>query len=126
MPPEVPPTVAAIVPHWNRRDLLPPFFESLGRQQRLFDEMIVVDNGSTDDSAALAESIGARVLRLGQNLGFAAAVNRGIRAARAEWVAILNNDITLDPGWLRHILDRAVALNAAFATGKTLNASDPT
>jgi GT2 family glycosyltransferase len=126
MQPEFRPTVAAIVPHWNRRDLLPSLFESFGNQQRPFDEVIVVDNGSTDDSVALAESSGARVLRLGQNLGFATAVNRGIEAAQSEWIAILNNDVTLDPGWLAHILDRAIAMNAAFATGKTLNASDPT
>jgi len=125
MPPEVRPTIAAIVPHWNRRDLLPAVFESLIQQKTHFDEVIVVDNGSMDDSAALAESFGARVLRLGQNLGFATAVNRGIESARAEWVAILNNDVTLDPGWLGHLLDRAVSMNADFATGKTLNASDP-
>ena len=132
MPVEARPTVAAIVPHWNRRDLLPSLFESLGKQQRLFDEVIVADNGSTDDSAALAESLGARVLRLGQNVGFAAAVNRGIEAARTEWIAILNNDVTLDPGWLAQILDSATtsrptsSSKLAFATGKTLNASNPT
>jgi GT2 family glycosyltransferase len=125
MPPEARPTVAAIVPHWNRRDLLPSFFESLRKQHRLFDEVILVDNGSTDDSVTLAESHGAQVLRLGRNLGFAAAVNRGIEAARTDWVAILNNDVTLDPTWLARLLDRAIAANAAFATGKTLNAANP-
>lgn len=125
MPPEGPPTVAAIVPHWNRSDLLLPFFESLKQQRRSFDEIILIDNGSSDDSVAHAESFGARVLRMGRNLGFAAAVNRGIEAASAEWVVILNNDVTLDPGWLACLLDQAIAANATFATGKTLNASDP-
>ncbi len=72
-------TVAAVIPHWNRRDLLEPLFASLAAQTRPFDEIILVDNGSTDGSAALAERH-ATVIRLQQNLGFAAAVNRGIAA----------------------------------------------
>ncbi|MEQ1883628.1 MAG: glycosyltransferase family 2 protein [Bryobacteraceae bacterium] len=126
MPIEVRHTVAAIVPHWNRRDLLPEFFDSLSKQQRKFDEVIVVDNGSSDDSAALAESLGAHVLKLEKNLGFAVAVNRGINAANSDWVAILNNDVTLDPAWLDRLLARATAANVFFATGKTLDAADPT
>lgn len=125
MPPEARPTVAAVVPHWNRRDLLPPFFESLRQQQQPFDEVVLVDNGSSDNSAALAESLGARVLRLEKNFGFAAAVNRGIEATSTDWVAILNNDVTLDPEWLRNLIDRATSTRAAFATGKTLDAANP-
>ena len=70
--------VAAVVPHWNRRDLLQTLLANLAEQTRAFDEIIVVDNGSEDDSAAVAERAGARVVRLERNLGFAAAVNRGI------------------------------------------------
>ena len=56
MPPEARPTVSAVVPHWNRCDLLPPFFESLRQQLQPFDDVLLVDNGSSDNSAALAES----------------------------------------------------------------------
>ena len=117
--------VAAVVPHWNRRDLLAALLENLKRQKRPFDEIIVADNGSTDDSAALAGSAGARVLRLGRNLGFAAAVNRGIAAANCDWVAILNNDVTLDPEWLEILLEAASKEQVWFATGKVLSAADP-
>ena len=71
--------VAAVVPHWNRRDLLQTLLANLGEQTRPFDEIIVVDNGSADDSVLVAERAGARVIRLERNLGFAAAVNRGIK-----------------------------------------------
>src|SRR5271154_2414321 len=118
-------TVAAVIPHWNRRQLLETLLQSLGDQTRAFDELIVVDNGSTDDSAELAERAGARVLRMGRNLGFAAAVNRGIEAAGADWVVILNNDVVLDPDWLRILLAAAGRENAHFATGKILRESDP-
>jgi GT2 family glycosyltransferase len=113
-------TVAAVIPHWNRRDLLEPLFASLRAQTRAFDEIILVDNGSTDDSAALAQGH-ATVLRLEKNLGFAAAVNRGIASTNADWIAILNNDVTLAPDWLEQIL----TTDAQFATGKILNAADP-
>jgi GT2 family glycosyltransferase len=112
-------TVAAVIPHWNRRDLLEPLFASLRAQTRAFDEIILVDNGSTDDSAALAERH-ATVIPLEKNLGFAAAVNRGIASTNADWIAILNNDVTLAPDWLEQIL----STDAPFATGKILNAGD--
>jgi GT2 family glycosyltransferase len=123
--------VAAVVPQWNRRDLLQTLLANLAEQTRPFDEIIVVDNGSTDDSAAVAAGTGANVIRLDRNLGFAPAVNRGIEAARnqsvaADWIAILNNDVTLAPDWLATLLATVErdAENAWFATGKTLRASD--
>jgi len=120
--------VAAVVPHWNRRDLLQTLLANLAQQARPFDEIIVVDNGSADDSAAVAERAGARVIRLGSNFGFAAAVNRGIESTTADWIAILNNDVTLAPDWLSTLLARIEkdAENESdwFATGKTLSAHD--
>jgi GT2 family glycosyltransferase len=122
--------VTAVVPHWNRRDLLQTLLANLGEQTRAFDEIIVVDNGSSDDSASAAERAGARVVRLDLNLGFAAGVNRGIEAASieptgADWIAILNNDVVLSPDWLKTLLAAAEKEDAWFATGKTLVAGDP-
>jgi GT2 family glycosyltransferase len=115
--------VAAVIPHWNRRDLLVALLENLRLQTRRFDEVIVCDNGSRDDSAEVAERAGVRVLRMGRNLGFAAAVNRGVQATNAEWVAVLNNDVSLDPDWLRVLLGQVGNL-PHFATGKILRAAD--
>jgi GT2 family glycosyltransferase len=115
-------TVAAIIPHYNRRDLLNPLFASLHSQTRPFDEIMFLDNGSTDDSAVVAERLGAKVIRLGQNLGFAAAVNRGIESTNADWIAILNNDVTLEATWLEQLLNNTDGVG--FATGKILNAAD--
>ena len=117
--------VAAVIPTWNRRDLLVTLLKSLNAQTRPFEEIIVVDNGSTDDSADLAERAGSKVLRLGRNLGFASAVNRGIDATQAEWVAILNNDVTLEPDWLANLLEAAAPEDTWFATGKILQAGNP-
>src|ERR1700730_15853368 len=118
--------VAAVVPHWNRRDLLQALLANLGEQTRAFDQIIVVDNGSMDDSVGVVERAGAKVVRLERNVGFAAAVNRGIQVAGADWIAILNNDVTLAPDWLATILAAAEKEGTWFATGKTLMAGDPT
>jgi GT2 family glycosyltransferase len=121
----VPTRVTAVIPHWNRRELLETLLRSVREQQHPFVEVIVADNGSTDDSAEFAERNGARVLRLGKNFGFAAAVNRGIEAAQSDWIAILNNDVTLDPRWLAELLESAERANAHFATGKILRSDNP-
>ncbi len=121
-------TVAAVIPHWNRRDLLVKLLENLRQQKRPFDEVIVADNGSTDGSAEMAEQAGARVLRLGSNLGFAAAVNRGIEAVNkgADWIAILNNDVVLEPEWLGTLIEVGSHEGVWFACGKVLRADDAT
>ena len=116
--------VAAVIPHWNRAELLAPLLAQLNLQIRRFDEIIVVDNGSTDGSAEVAEQAGVRVIRLHRNYGFAAAVNRGIAATDADWIAILNNDVTLDPAWLDRLLAVSDAGAVWFATGKILSARD--
>ena len=116
--------VAAVVPHWNRRDLLQTLLANLGEQTRPFDEIIVVDNGSDDDSVAVAEGAGAKVVRLERNLGFAAAVNRGIETSTADWIAVLNNDVILEPNWLAALLAAAETEGIWFASGKTLSAND--
>ena len=116
--------VAAVVPHWNRRDLLQTLLANLAQQTRPFDEIIVVDNGSSDDSVSVADRTGAKVVRLERNLGFAAAVNRGIDAVDTDWIAILNNDVTLAPDWLATLLAASADEEVWFATGKTLMAGD--
>lgn len=115
-------TVTAVIPHWNRRELLGRLLDSMRAQRRPFDEVIVVDNGSTDGSAEFAEHSGARVVRLKTNTGFAEAVNRGIQSAAGECIAILNNDVTLDPDWLAALTEGLQ--DASFATGKVLSARD--
>ncbi len=101
---------------------------NLALQTRSFDEVIVVDNGSSDGSAEYARSLGATVLELPENVGFAPAVNRGIEralAGGADWIAILNNDVTLEPEWLERLL--AAPNNdehVHFITGKILSAAD--
>ena len=85
----------------ERPRLLERLLASLEAQSRPAAELLVVDNGSTDGAPELARERGARVIAMGRNAGFAAAVNRGIReAVRGDWIAVLNSDVELAPGLL--------------------------
>ena len=111
-------TVSAVVPVWNGRALLARLLDTLDAQTLRADEVIAVDNGSTDGAAELAAERGCRTIAMGRNAGFAAAVNRGIGEARSEWVAVLNSDVELAPDYF----ERLTASTAPFATGKILDA----
>jgi len=115
--------VTAIVPVWNRRDLLERLLCGLRAQTRAAAEVLVVDDGGQDGSAELAESMGARTIRMGLHGGFAKAVNRGIRESRTPLVAIVNNDVELAPDWLERLV-AGLEEGAWFATGRILQASD--
>jgi GT2 family glycosyltransferase len=109
-------SITAIVPVWNGRQLLERLLASLEAQTEPAAELLVVDNGSTDGAPELARAHGARVIPMGRNAGFAAAVNRGIRESRGEWIAVLNSDVELAPDYFAKLL----GADAWFATGKIL------
>ena len=101
-----------VVVNWNRRELLRACLQSLSRQNlnHTF-EVALVDNGSQDNSAEMAESefgtMGAfhlKIIRNGENRGFCAANNQGFAATESEFVAVLNNDAEAEPGWLGELL----------------------
>lgn len=101
-----PPLVSVIIPNWNGAHHLPVCLESLRRQTYVNVEVIVVDNGSRDDSLdVLAQYPEVRVLALGENRGFTGACNAGFRAARGDIQVLLNNDTEVDVGWLAAIVD---------------------
>ena len=122
-------TVAAVVPNWNGERWLPGCLDSLAAQSKAPDEVLIVDNGSTDGSLELLRRSypEVKVLALGHNTGFAVAANRGIAAAAADAVALLNTDIELERDWLERMtaaLERDPA-NGAVAC-KMVDMTDPT
>ena len=86
------PTLAVVVPAWNAARFLPALFDALDAQVEPFDEVILVDDGSDDDGAALAEARGATVLRHPRNRGCSAAKNTGLAAVRSDWVHFQDAD----------------------------------
>jgi GT2 family glycosyltransferase len=119
---------SVVVTNWNGRSDLEGCLTALRAQTYENFEVIVVDNGSTDGSLELLEADfpEARVVPLGENRGFATANNTGIREARGEYVALLNNDTEVDPRWLAELvasLKRHPA--AASVTSKMLLFDQP-
>jgi len=114
-------SLTAIVPVWNGRDYLSRLLASLEAQTEPANELLVVDNGSTDGAPEMARQLGARVIAMGHNAGFARAVNRGIQESGTEWIAVLNSDVELAPDYLATLC----RTGAPFATGKILSAQSP-
>lgn len=109
--------VVLVIPNWNGEAHLRRLFPSLALQTLRPARILVVDNGSTDGSVEYVRSQGAEVMALPRNLGFAAAVNRGIVTTAEPLIGILNNDVTLAPDYLERLAD-ALESGAAFASGK--------
>ena len=116
-----------MIVNWNRKDLLRACLASLGAQSDVIFETIVVDNGSEDGSADVAESeFGARVIRNRENRGFCAANNQGIAAARGEFIALLNNDAEAEAGWLAELARACDSRpDVGMAASKVLVWEDP-
>ena len=79
--------------------------------------VIVVDNGSTDDTAEVARSLGARVVRE-ERPGYGAAVHAGVLAATADHLAVMDGDGSFDPADLLALLEEVRAGRADMATGR--------
>jgi GT2 family glycosyltransferase len=119
-------TVSAIIPTYNRVDLVQSIVANLRAQTRPPDQLIVVDNGSQDATQILARDLGADLIVFPENRGFAVAVNEGIRQASGDWLLIVNNDVVLEPAWIERVLLAVEQENALFATGKLLRKDDLT
>jgi len=90
-------SIAVVIPAYNAASHLGPTLRSVLAQTRPADEVIVVDDGSSDDTAGVARSFGGvRYLRQ-DNAGVSAARNRGVDAATADWVAFLDSDDLFAP-----------------------------
>ena len=119
------PSVTVVIPNWNGSAMLEKLLGELRNQSVPIQRVIVVDNGSSDNSVLVANQAGAEVIELGRNTGFSHAVNAGIQSARTEWIAILNNDVSPKPDWLENLVEQAQATNSWFAAGKLLDALAP-
>ncbi len=122
------PEVTVVIPNWNGRRWLPECLRAILGQEHPPAEVIVVDNGSDDDSPAwLREALPVvTLIELGRNTGFAHAANVGVRAARSPFVALVNSDVELAPDWLgRAGAVLAADPGAAAVATKMVSLRDP-
>jgi len=98
--------ISAVIPSYNRRHTLARALQSVSEQSSPVDEVILVDDGSSDDSHAMVAAQFPQVQIIRQpNFGVSAARNRGIVAARGDWIALLDSDDC----WLPQKIERVRA-----------------
>jgi len=103
------PLVSVVIVNWNGKRYLEKNLSSVFNQSFRSLEVILVDNGSSDDSVEFvrANFPDAIIVQNGENLGFAAGNNRGIEAARGVFILTLNNDTELAAGFLDRLIEAA-------------------
>ena len=101
--------ISVILCTYNRADYLPRPLGSLRRQTADSWELVVVDDGSTDETSSVlarelaGASFPSRILSVGKNGGHARARNRGVEEARGDWVTFLDSDDAYDPEHLARL-----------------------
>ena len=117
-----------VIPNWNGRDLLEKYLPSVlaAAAGNPANEIIVVDNGSTDGSAEFvrAQFPTVKLIALERNHGFGGGSNIGFRAATNDIVVLLNSDMRVDPGFLAPLLD-GFRDDRVFAVACQIFFSDP-
>ena len=104
-----------IVPCWNQLEFTRQCVAALKSHTRPPWELIVIDNGSTDHTdiylAGVSDgaAVPVTVISNTKNLGFPAAINQGLKAARGEYLVMLNNDVVVTDGWLGQLIELANA-----------------
>lgn len=97
---------SVIIPNWNGSKLLTDCLGSLTRQTFEDFEIILVDNGSTDDSREFVRSNfpKVKIIPLQKNFGFAKAINEGVKASSSKYIILLNNDTSVDRNFLKQLI----------------------
>jgi GT2 family glycosyltransferase len=122
------PRASVIVVNYNAGRQLTQCLRALQKGCRQDDEIILVDNASTDSSAAEVTHAfpGVQVVRSEANLGFGCGNNLGARQARGRYLAFLNPDTVVEPGWLEALINALEAdPQAGLATSRILLLNDP-
>lgn len=120
------PLVSVVVPSHNRASLLERTLRSVLAQQLDDLEIVVVDDGSADDTAKVATAAGprVRVVRNSAPAGVSAARNRGIAEARGEWVAFCDDDDIWSPHKVTDQLSAAARAGADWVYAGEVNVDD--
>ena len=102
--------VSVIIVNWNGKHHLGECLSSLTKQTLKNFEIIFIDNGSTDESAAFVNRKfpDVKIVELKKNEGFCRANNIGIKHANGEFIALLNNDTRVEANWLEELTKAAV------------------
>jgi glycosyltransferase involved in cell wall biosynthesis len=117
------PLVSVVISTKNHATLLPDTIQAVLAQDIVDPiELIVVDNASTDDTAAILEGVKDRIRILHEDTrGPAAARNCGIRAARGDCIALTDADCVVDPDWLMELVQPLGSAEVGISGGRILS-----
>ena len=108
--------ISAVIPTYNRENTISRAVRSVLAQERPAREVIVVDDGSTDNTQNIIEPYCGRIRYVHQkNMGVSAARNRGVTEAKYDWVAFLDSDDYWQPHHLKRIADAIKATKGRAA-----------
>jgi GT2 family glycosyltransferase len=116
MPPLASAVATVVVVAWNGADLIGPCLDAVAAQELPDSYVIsVIDNASSDATAAVVAEhpIGARLVTLERNIGFAGAADLAVRSAVTPFVVVLNQDARPEPRWLGALLAPLLAPDSA-------------
>lgn len=119
---------AVVILNWNGAEMLRRFLPSVVKNTPEAD-IIVADNGSTDNSIAILkeEFEGVQIIPLGNNFGFAEGYNRALQQIDAEYCVLLNSDVMVEAGWINPLLQYMDNHpNVAAVQPKILSLNHPT
>ncbi|MDH4071322.1 MAG: glycosyltransferase family 2 protein [Ignavibacteria bacterium] len=121
------PLVSVIVLNFNGLRFLDPCLRTVLNQGYSPFEVLLVDNDSRDGSPAYVEKHfpGVRLIHSGANLGFAGGNNLGVARAKGELIVLLNNDTTVEEGWLQGLVEAVSRENVAIASSFVLTEGIP-
>lgn len=99
-------TTAVVILNWNGQKMLERFLPSVTAHTQGDAEVIIADNGSTDDSLPFLQKHypQLRVIRLDKNYGFAGGYNKALQQVDADYYVLLNDDVEVTPGWIEPVI----------------------
>lgn len=115
------PFVTLLVLNYNGRKYLPSCLDSLLKTDYPEFEIVVIDNCSSDGSVEFIRSYpNIKVIQNDENLGYARAINSAMEIVESEYVVFLNNDIEVEPDWLKQLISHIDMKGVAALNPKIL------
>ena len=117
---------SVVTPNYNGKEFLKTYFDSLNRNKDFVGEVILVDNGSTDESIEFIKDYSRNldfpviIIRNAENLGFAKAVNQGILKSSYPYIFSLNNDTQVEESGIKPLIDLISSDDSIFSVASKM------
>ena len=117
---------SVVTPNYNGKEFLKTYFDSLNRNKDFVGEVILVDNGSTDESIEFIKDYSSNldfpviIIRNAENLGFAKAVNQGILKSSYPYIFSLNNDTQVEESGIKPLIDLISSDDGIFSVASKM------